>query len=88
MQMMKDFYVEKLDLSRINYDLIVLLPKLKQVANIKQHIPICLLNVFYKIFTKVLATRLMEAALDIIRNTHTTFTMGRYILEGVLISYS
>jgi hypothetical protein len=31
---------------------IVLLPNIQEVVNIKQYQPICLLNVFYKIFTK------------------------------------
>jgi hypothetical protein len=51
----------------------VLLTKLKEVVNVKQYMPICLLNVFYKIFTKVLAIRLMEVAEDIINKTQTTF---------------
>jgi hypothetical protein len=47
--------------------------------------PICLLNVFYKLFTKVLASRLMEVAGDVISEYQTTFIRGRYILEGVVV---
>jgi hypothetical protein len=39
-----------LNLYRANYGVIILLPKIKEVVNIKQYRPICLLNVFYKIF--------------------------------------
>jgi hypothetical protein len=58
--MMEDFHNNNLDLSRINYGFIILLPKLmKEVVNIKQYMSICLLNVFYKTFTKVLTIKLM-----------------------------
>jgi hypothetical protein len=85
MQMMEDFHKGELNLSRISYGIIVLLPKIKEVANIRQYRPICLLNVFYKLFTKVLAIRLMGVAQDIISETQTTFIKERYILEGVLV---
>jgi hypothetical protein len=52
--MMEDFHGpqggEGLNLYRANYGVIILLPKIKEVVNIKQYRPICLLNVFYKIF--------------------------------------
>jgi hypothetical protein len=82
--MFEDFYRGYLDLSRINYGIIVLLPILKEVVSIKQYMPICLLNVFYKISTKVLSIRLMEVANDVISETQTSFIKGRYIMEGVL----
>jgi hypothetical protein len=83
--MMEDFHKGELNLSRISYGIIVLLPKIKEVANIRQYRPICLLNVFYKLFTKVLAIRLMGVAQDIISETQTAFIKERYILEGVLV---
>jgi hypothetical protein len=43
--MMEDFHRGVLNLSRINYEMIMLIPKLKEVANIR-HRPIWLLNVF------------------------------------------
>jgi hypothetical protein len=85
MQMMEDFHKGELNLSRISYGIIVLLPKIKEVANIRQYRPICLLNVFYKLFTKVLAIRLMGVAQDIISETQTAFIKEWYILEGVLV---
>jgi hypothetical protein len=84
-QMLEDFYYGKLNLSRLNYGIIVLIPKIKEVVNVKQFRPICLLNVFYKFFTKVLASRLTGVADDIISENQTTFITGRNILEGVLI---
>jgi hypothetical protein len=84
-QMLEDFYYGKLNLSRLNYGIIVLIPKIKEVVNVKQFRPICLLNVFYKFFTKVLASRLTGVADDIISENQTTFITCRNILEGVLI---
>jgi hypothetical protein len=80
--MMEVFYNGQLNLSRINYGIIVLLPKIKEVLNIKQYRPIHLLNVFYKLFTKVLAIRLMEVVNDIISLNQTGFIKGINILEG------
>jgi hypothetical protein len=80
--MMEVFYNGQLNLSRINYGIIVLLPKIKEVLNIKQYRPIHLLNVFYKMFTKVLAIRLMEVVNDIISLNQTGFIKGINILEG------
>jgi hypothetical protein len=51
-----------LNLSRLNYGLISLIPKMKEANNIKQYMPICLLGVDYKWFTKVLTGRLTEVS--------------------------
>jgi hypothetical protein len=85
MQMMEDFYKGQLNLARLNYGIIILLPKLREVVNIRQYRPICLLNVFYKLFTKVLAIRLMEVADDVIRKSQTAFIKNRDILEVVVV---
>jgi hypothetical protein len=46
---------------------------------------ICLLNVSFKIFTKVATNRLMDVAQKVINLTRTTFLPGRNIMEGVVI---
>ena len=69
MEMVEDFYKGKLDLKRLNYGVITLIPKVVEAASIKQYRPICLLNVFYKLFTKLLAVRLGRVADDIISKT-------------------
>jgi hypothetical protein len=70
MQMLEDFYHGKLNLSRLNYGVIVLIPKIREVV---------------KFFTKILAFRLMEVVDDIISENQIAFIRGRNILEGVLI---
>jgi hypothetical protein len=44
-----------------------------------------MLNVSFKIFTKVLANRLTAVADKVVRQSQTTFMLGRNILEGVVI---
>jgi hypothetical protein len=83
--MFRKLYNGELDLSRIKYGLISLIPKLKEANNIKQYRPICLLGVDYKWFAKVLTMRLTAVANSIISKTHTSFLPGRNILEGVVV---
>lgn len=64
--MFNDFYNDKLDIQRLNYGVITLVPKLKEAKNIKHFRPICLLNVDFKCFTKVLTNRLIPVAKKII----------------------
>ena len=44
-----------------------------------------MLNVSFKIFTKVLANRLMAVTDKVVRQSQTAFMIGRNILEGVVI---
>jgi hypothetical protein len=44
-----------------------------------------MLNVSFKIFTKVLTNRLSSIACKVIKPSQTAFLPGRYILEGVVI---
>ena len=46
---------------------------------------ICLLNVSFKIFTKVLTNRIIEIADKIIRPSQMAFIPGRNIIEGAVI---
>jgi hypothetical protein len=85
LEMFHNLYRGELNLSRLNYGMISLIPKVKDASNIKQYRPICLLNVDYKWFTKVLTMRLTPHAERLISKTQTAFIPGRYILEGVVI---
>jgi hypothetical protein len=52
--MMSDSHKGDLDIKRLNYGVMTLVPKLKEANTIKQFSPICILNVDYKGITKVL----------------------------------
>lgn len=79
-EMMDKLYDGNLNISRLSYGLITLIPKMKETNNIRQFRPICLLNVSYKIVTKTLTNRLTRVADKVIDETQTTFIPGRYIL--------
>jgi hypothetical protein len=85
LEMFQDLYRGELNLSRLNYGMISLIPKIKEANTIKQYKPICLLNVDYKWFSKVFTMRLTPLADKLISKNQTTFITGRYILEGVII---
>jgi hypothetical protein len=82
--MFNRLHFEELNMSRMNYGMITLIPKLKEANNIKQYRPICLLNVDYKWFTKVLTMRLAHAN-KLISLAQTAFIPGRFILEGIIM---
>ena len=75
----------QLELFRLNFGEIILLPKIKDAERIQQYRPICLLNVSFKIFTKVATIRLNTVADHVVRPTQTAFMQGRNILDGVVI---
>lgn len=80
-----DFQQGSLPLNSLNFGTIILLPKQKDVRTIQQYRPICLLNVSFKIFTKVATNRLTSVAQKVIKPTQTAFLPGRNIMEGAII---
>ena len=69
----------------LNFRVITLLPKNADAARIQQYMPICLLNMSFKIFTKVLNNRILKVADKMIGPSQTDFIPGRYIMEGVVM---
>jgi hypothetical protein len=85
MALFHDFYEDKLPLFSLNFGIITLLPKQKEATHIKQYCPICLLNVSFKIFTKVATNRMTGVATKLINPSQMAFIPGRNIMEGVVI---
>lgn len=56
-----DFHENKVDISRMNYGIITLLPKDNDALRIQQFRPICLLNCLYKLITKTPTIRLEKS---------------------------
>jgi hypothetical protein len=79
----EDFHKGNLQLHSLNFGIITLVPKTDAIK-IQNYRPICLLNVSFKILTKVLTNRIALLANKIIRPSQTAFVPGRYILEGVV----
>ena len=85
MALFQCFQKGELPLYKLNFGVITLLPKKENATQIQQYRPICLLNVSFKIFTKVATNRTAEVAQKVIRPTQTAFIPGRHILEGVVV---
>ena len=85
MRMVNDFYLGALDISRLNYGVITLVPNVQDANNVKQFRPICLLNISFMVFTKLLMTRLTDMADKLISKAQTAFVRGRYILDGAVM---
>jgi hypothetical protein len=74
-----------LPVHRLNFGIITLIPKKDNANKICDYRPICLLNVLFKIITKVLTNRIGLVADRIVSPSQTAFMHGRNILEGVII---
>ncbi|WVZ94415.1 hypothetical protein U9M48_040308, partial [Paspalum notatum var. saurae] len=85
MALFYDFYKGDLHPFSLNFGVITLLPKCQEAVKIQQFRPICLLNVSFKIFTKVATKRINMVAQKVIQPSQSAFLLGRYILEGVTI---
>jgi hypothetical protein len=85
MALFECFQKGDLSLYKLNFGVITLLPKKENATQIQQYRPICLLNVSFKIFTKVATNRISEVAQKVIKPTQTAFIPGRHILEGVVV---
>jgi hypothetical protein len=86
-EMFNDFYKGTLDIKRINYGIVTLLPKVKKASKIQQFRLICLLNYVYKWFTKLLTMRLEPVAQRIIHKAQAVIIGGRNIMNTILALY-
>jgi len=84
LDLFNDFHNRKLDVKRLNYGVITLLPKVQDATKIQQFRPICLLNCLYKWITKVLTIRLEKVIDKLILSTQSAFLKGRNIMNGIL----
>ena len=74
----------ELDVSRLNYGIITLLPKINGANKIQQFRPICLLRCPYKLITKVLDNRVVPFADKLFSRHRNAFIKHRNIMDGVL----
>jgi hypothetical protein len=78
------FYDGVLDIKRLNFGIVTLLPKVDNPTDMRKFRPIRLLNVCYKIITKVLTNRLASCITKVISSYQYGFIKGRYIMDGVV----
>lgn len=85
MTMFHELHSGNLQIHSLNFGNINLRPKIKEAKRIEQYKPICLLNVSFKIFKKVLNYRFYSIEDKIICPSQIAFLRGRNILEEVVI---
>lgn len=84
LQILNDFALGRVDVARLNYGIITLIPKVKGPDNIRQYRPITLINVIFKFVAKAYAIRLAPVAHRIIDRSQSAFIKGRCLHEGAL----
>jgi hypothetical protein len=87
LEMFEDYYRGELDLYRLNFSLITVIPKERYARTLNKFRPISLLNCSYKIFTKFLTNRVAGVIDRLITSNQTAFIKGRYILESVVTAH-
>jgi hypothetical protein len=81
------WFDDKLDIFRLNFSMITMIPKENYARIMKKFRPISLLNCSFKIFCKVLTNRLAKIIGRLISQNQSAFIKGRYILESVVTAH-
>ena len=71
----------------LNHTCITLIPKIKNPEHVSEFHPISICNVWYKIFSKVLANRLKNVLPQIITEHQSAFTKDRLISNNILLAF-
>jgi hypothetical protein len=84
LQILNGFALGRVDISRLNFGILSLIPKVAKATDIKQFRPIALINVIFKIVAKAYAVRLSPVAHRTIALSQNAFIKGRLIHDGPL----
>lgn len=87
MRMVKDFENDHLNLERLYYAIITLIPKEPEAKLLKKFRPISLLNCIFKIFGKAINNRLIRVTDRLILKNQSAFIKGRFLLESVVAAH-
>jgi hypothetical protein len=87
MAMVKGFAKGEINISRLNYSMIILIPKEEEAISLKKFRPISLINCSFKVFGKALNNRLVAISDRLLAPNQTTFVKGRFILESVVSAH-
>jgi hypothetical protein len=87
MAMVKGFEKEEINISRLNYAMIILIPKEEEARSLKKFRPISLINCSFKVFGKDLNNILVAISNRLLAPNQTTFVKGKFILESVVSSH-
>jgi mannosylglycoprotein endo-beta-mannosidase len=84
LQILNGFAMGTVDIARLNFGILSLIPKVPGADDIKQFRPIALINVIFKLVSKAYAIRLSPVAHRTISPAQTAFIKGRFIQDGPL----
>jgi hypothetical protein len=87
MAMVRDWNEGNLELFRLNFSLLTLIPKEADAATIQKFRPIALTDCSFKIFSKCATNRLGVISEELISRNQTTFIKGIYIFESVVSAH-
>jgi hypothetical protein len=87
MALVRSFDKGDLNINRINYARIILIPKEEGARSLKKFRPISLINCSFKIFAKALNNRLERVGDRLLAPNQTAFVKRKYILESVVSAH-
>jgi hypothetical protein len=87
MALIKGFEQGTIDMDRLNFAMIILIPKEEEARTFEKYRPISLINCSFKNFSKVLNNRIEALCGRLLAPNKTTFVRGRFILESVLSAH-
>jgi hypothetical protein len=87
MDLVRGFEKEEVNVARVNYAMIILLPEEEEAISLRKFRPISLINCSFKIISKTLNNRLESICNRLLASNQTSFVRGRFILESVVSTY-
>ena len=87
MALVRDFERGSLDIQRLNYSIVTLIPKEPDAKNMKKIRPICLSNCSVKIFSNAMTNRVSPIGHRLLAPCQSAFVRGRFILESVVTAH-
>lgn len=83
MEAIHEFFASRSLLKQMNHTIIALIPKTNHAISVNDYRPIACCNVFYKVITKILASRLGPTLGSIIDQAQAAFIEGRSMVENI-----
>jgi hypothetical protein len=87
MALVKEFEKGKANMDRLNYAMIILIPKEEEARTLKKFRPISLINCSFNVFANALNNKLEMISSRLLAPNQTTFVKGRFILESVVSAH-
>ena len=87
MDMLSAWDKGELDLYRINFSLLTLVPKELDATSIEMFTHIALINYSSRIFSKCASNRFSPICDDLSAQNQTSFLKGRYIVKNIVVAH-